>query len=87
MQSDPTTAPTPESEHTTPQDGGDVEAARRHRASLESFVESGQTEDAARDAEPQTPVEEVEMFEAERIGESHSKGEDPSLQPQPSQTP
>jgi hypothetical protein len=69
------------------QDAGGIEAARRHRESVESFVESGQVEDAARDAEPQTPVEEVEMFEAERVGESHSKGEDPALQHAPPRTP
>ena len=57
---------------------GDQRAARRHRASVESFVKSGQVEDAARDAEPKTPVEEVEMFDAERIGEARSKGEDPA---------
>jgi len=57
---------------------GDHHAARRHRASVESFVKSGQVEDAARNAEPKTPVEEMEMFNAERIGEAQSKGEDPA---------
>ena len=62
---------------TTPVHGeGNVKAARRHRASVEKFVRSGQVEEAARDAEPKTPVEEVEMFNAERIGEERSKGED-----------
>jgi hypothetical protein len=56
---------------------GDHHAARRHRASVESFVKSGQVEGAARDAEPKTPVEEMEMFNAERIGEARSRGEDP----------
>lgn len=68
----------------TPHDGkiqgeGDYKAARRHRASVEKFVKSGQVEDAARDAEPASPVEEVEMFDAERAGERRSKGEDPAL--------
>jgi hypothetical protein len=76
-----------ESDEDTLQDAGDIEAARRHRESLESFVESGQVEDAARDAEPQTTVEEVEMFEAERIGEAHSKGEDPALKHAPPRKP
>jgi hypothetical protein len=57
-------------------------AARRHRASVETFVKSGQVEDAAREAEPKTPVEEVEMFDAERIGEARSKGEDPATETQ-----
>ena len=63
---------------TAPVDGS-LNAARRHRASVKQFVESGQVEDAAREAEPKTPVEEVEMFDAERIGEARSKGEDESL--------
>ena len=87
MQADHKTAPPLESAHAMPHDAGDIEAARRHRESLEAFVESGQVDDAARDAEPQTPVEEVELFEAERIGESHSKGEDPSLEKSPAHTP
>ena len=63
--------------------GGDVKAARRHRASVERFVESGRVEDAAREAEPKTPVEELELFNAERIGEARSKGEDPALERAP----
>jgi hypothetical protein len=73
-------APTPVRKPQTKrmQGEGDHHAARRHRASVESFVKSGRVEDAARDAEPGTPVEEVEMFNAERIGEARSKGEDPA---------
>jgi putative intracellular protease/amidase len=62
---------------------GNVDAARRHRGAVEAFVASGQVEDAARAAEPSTPVDEMEMFEAERIGESHSKGEDQGPEPTP----
>jgi hypothetical protein len=68
-----------------PGEGGH-KAARRHRASVERFVKSGQVEDAARDAEPKTPVEELEMFNAERIGEQRSKGEAPALEVQPERT-
>ena len=50
---------------------------------MKEFVESGQVEDAAREAEPKTPLEEVEMFDAERIGEARSKGEDPALERAP----
>lgn len=60
----------------TAQDDSSLKAARRHRAAVKKFVESGRVEDAAREAEPKTPVEEVEMFDAERIGEARSKGED-----------
>lgn len=77
----------PESQRAIPRDGGDLEAARRHRASVETFVASGQVEDAAREAEPQTHVDEVEMFEAERSGEAHSKGEDPAPDQVPPRVP
>ncbi len=60
---------------------GDVEAARRHRVALQRFVKSGQVEQAARDAEPATPVEEEALFNAEREGKKHSKGEDPGTSP------
>lgn len=70
--------PVPKTAPASVQAQGDRKAARRHRASLAKFVKSGRAEDAARDAEPKTPLEEVEMFNAERIGEQRSKGEDPS---------
>ena len=63
----------------TTQVDASLKAAQRHRASVKKFVESGQVEEAAREAEPKTVVEEVEMFDAERIGEAHSKGEDDPL--------
>jgi len=59
---------------------GNYSAARRHRASVRKFIKSGQVEEAARDAEPKTPVEEEALFDAERAGEERSKGEDPALQ-------
>ena len=66
---------------------GDTEATHRHRQAVAAFVASGQVESAARDAEPRTPVEEAEMFDAERLGESHSKGEDPAPVPAPLRLP
>jgi hypothetical protein len=59
---------------------GNYSAARRHRASVRKFIKSGQVEEAARDAEPKTPVEEEALFDAERAGEERSKGEDPAFQ-------
>ena len=47
---------------------------------MRKFIKSGQVEEAARDAEPKTPVEEEALFDAERAGEERSKGEDPALQ-------
>ena len=60
---------------------GDYEAARRHRESLESFVKSGKVEQAAHDAAPKTKREADELEDAEHVGESHSKGEDPGTSP------
>ncbi|HLL11160.1 MAG TPA: hypothetical protein VK570_08880 [Rubrivivax sp.] len=52
---------------------GNYTAARRHRESLENFIESGQVEDAARDAEPQSTAEERELQEAEEAGRERAK--------------
>ena len=57
---------------------GDYNAARRHRKSLTDFVASGKVDRAARDAEPKTVLEQDALLEAEKLGESRSKGEDPS---------
>ena len=43
------------------------------------FIESGQVEEAARNAEPRSEEERQELREAERIGKSRAKGEDPGL--------
>jgi hypothetical protein len=74
----PKKSPVPKSKPAPVQGEGNYKAARRHRASVEKFVKSGQVEVAAREAEPKTPVEEAEMFDAERVGEERSKGEDPA---------
>ena len=58
---------------------GNYDAARRHRESVEEFVESGQVEAAARDAAPRDDAEAREMQAAEEAGKSHAKGEDPAL--------
>lgn len=59
---------------------GNLDAARRHRASVEDFVESGQVESAARDAAPHDAAEARELEAAEEKGKSHAKGEDPAVQ-------
>ena len=66
---------------------GDYKAARRHRASVESFVKSGKVDKAAHDATPATTREEEELRQAERAGESHSKGEDPVSPRAPARKP
>ncbi len=91
MQADPkhpaSPAPAPAPDHEALQGEGNYDATRRHRASVESFVESGQVEDAARDAAPKTPLEKQALLDAEQIGESHSKGEDPALKHAPQRKP
>lgn len=59
---------------------GNHDAARRHRESVEGFVESGQVEAAARDAAPHDAAEARAMEAAEAEGKAHAKGEDPALQ-------
>lgn len=63
----------------TVQGEGDYKSAERYDNSVRSFVKSGKVPDAARKAKPETPQEEQELEEAERIGLSHSKGEDPGI--------
>jgi len=52
---------------------GNYTAARRHRESAKKFIESGQVEQAARDAEPDSTRESREMQDAEEAGRSHAK--------------
>lgn len=52
---------------------GNYDAARRHRKSVEQFVQSGQVEQAARDAEPDSTAEQRDMQQAEDEGKSHAK--------------
>jgi hypothetical protein len=66
---------------------GDYEAARRHRESVQTFVKSGKVGKAAKEAAPKTAQEAQVLKSAERIGESHSKGEDPALKHSPPRKP
>lgn len=64
---------------TTPlevQGEGDYKSARRYDESVRAFVKSGKVAEAARKAKPKKPQEAQELEAAERIGQSHSKGED-----------
>ena len=56
---------------------GDYEAARRYDKAARDFTNSGKVADAARKAKPHGAHEADEMLEAERLGKSRSKGEDP----------
>jgi hypothetical protein len=47
---------------------GDYDAARRHRQSVEDFLESNDPEQLARSAAPADPHEEKELEDAEKRG-------------------
>ena len=66
---------------------GDYKSDRRYTESAQSFVKSGKVEEAARKAKPTTAEDEKEMQQAEKVGESHSKGEDPALKHSPPRKP
>lgn len=71
--SQPSPSPTPDANDM--QGEGSHDAARRHRESVESFVESSQVDQAAREAASTTDAEENGLQDAEAEGLSHSKGE------------
>lgn len=66
---------------------GDYRSDRAYTEAARSFVQSGKVDEAARKAKPATPAEAEEMKRAEKVGESHSKGEDPALKNAPSREP
>lgn len=68
-----TTQPGPDKNDPALQGEGNYTAARRHRESVENFVDSGKVEDAARDAAPQDPTEQREMQQAEEAGRARAK--------------
>jgi hypothetical protein len=53
---------------------GNYDAARRHRKSVEDFVESGDVERSARDAAPRSDEEADALREAEEQGRAPAKG-------------
>ena len=59
---------------------GNWTAARVYDRDAKSFAESGKVEQAAQDARRALDTKDAkELKEAERIGKSHSHGEDPAL--------
>ena len=58
---------------------GNYEASREYNERTKRFVESGRVEEAAENAAPHDEQEATEMREAEEIGKSHIKEEDPAL--------
>jgi hypothetical protein len=58
---------------------GDYEAAKRYDEAAHAYSASGKAEEAARKAKPKNEKEREEMEQAERVGLSHAKGEDPEI--------
>ena len=56
---------------------GDYESARRYRRDVEKFVDEHDTEELAREAEPDSEAEARELERAERAGRSRSKVQKP----------
>ena len=52
---------------------GNRDAAREYNESQREFVQSGQVDEAAREAEPRSEEERREMERAEREGRSHAR--------------
>lgn len=52
---------------------GNYTAARRHRESVEKFIEEDRVDEAAAEAAPHDAAEEREMQEAEQAGLAHAK--------------
>jgi hypothetical protein len=57
---------------------GDYISGRRYQKNATRFAREHDTEELARDADPETDAEQREMLEAERKGKSHAKGRKPA---------
>lgn len=58
---------------------GNVDAARNYNRATRDFVESGQVDHAAREADPHSGAEAGDMQRAEREGRARAKEEDPNV--------
>ena len=60
---------------------GNYDATRRYDKAAAGFAKSGRVDEAARAAKPDSPEQAESLKRAEEIGRSHSKGEDPTIEP------
>jgi hypothetical protein len=58
---------------------GSYSGTKDYNERTKRFIESGKVDEAARNAQPQSTEEARELREAERIGKSRAKEEDPEL--------
>lgn len=68
-----TAQPGPDKDDPALQGEGNYTAARRHRESVEHFVDAGKVEEAARDAAPQDATEQRDLQQAEEAGRARAK--------------
>ena len=66
---------------------GSYEATRKYNEGLRNFIRSGRVGRAAKDAEPATDADELQMAAAESEGKQRAKEEDPSLRGQMPKAP
>jgi hypothetical protein len=59
---------------------GNYQATRDYNERTKRFIESGQVDEKAREAEPDSEAEALQMAAAEAEGKRHAKEEDPALQ-------
>jgi hypothetical protein len=58
---------------------GNYKASRQYNQATKQFVDSGRVEEAAREAQPDSEQEAMEMANAEAEGRRRAKEEDPAL--------
>ena len=58
---------------------GSYTGAKEYDKRTRKFIDSGKVSEAANDAAPKSEEEAREMQEAERVGKTHIKGEDPAV--------
>ena len=58
---------------------GNYKASRDYNERTKRFIDSGKVDEAAHGAAPHNPEEAAEMQDAEDIGRSRAKEEDPAL--------
>ena len=58
---------------------GNYAASKQYNDATRDFTQSGRVDEAARNAEPKSDADAMQMQAAEAEGKRHSKGEDPAL--------
>ena len=59
---------------------GNYKASRDYNERTKKFMQSGKADEAAREAAPHDAAESAELEQAEQVGKSRAKEEDPALE-------